>query len=56
MSEGISQSRWIAKLVEKKLESEWPKSIRQLAGAWPDFPEAEELREDQALDTSREPL
>jgi hypothetical protein len=56
MSEGISQSRWIAKLVEKKLESEWPKSIRQLAGAWPDFPEAEELRKDQALDTSREPL
>lgn len=55
-NEGLSQSRWIARLVEEKLESEWPESVRKLAGAWPDFPEAEKLRENQSADLVCEKL
>ncbi len=52
--EGISQSQWVAKLIETKLASSWPESVRALAGAWPDFPELTELRQAQGEDTLRE--
>lgn len=52
--EGVSQSQWIAKLIEEKLEGSWPPSVRALAGVWPDFPEAETLRQDQGQDNPRE--
>lgn len=56
-SEGLSQSKWVARLIEAKLTSQWPESVKQLAGAWPaDFPEAEDLREGQPDDLPREPL
>jgi hypothetical protein len=55
-SEGLSQSRWIAKLVSDRLSSQWPESVRELAGAWPDFPEAEELRQSAGQDVPREKL
>jgi len=41
---GVSQSKWVADAVRQRVRSEWPPSIAQLAGAWPDFPVAEELR------------
>ncbi|MEM7734170.1 MAG: DUF6364 family protein [Deinococcota bacterium] len=42
---GVSQSRWIAKLIEEKLATEWSESVKQLVGSWPaDFPEAEDIR------------
>lgn len=55
-SEGVSQSRWLAALVEQRLAQHWPESVRALAGAWGDFPEAEALRQGMAEDLPREPL
>lgn len=52
---GVSQSKWIARLIEERLSSQWPESVKQLAGAWPeDFPEVEELRKAQGEDLPRE--
>lgn len=53
---GISQSRWIADLIEERLETDWPESFRRLAGAMPDFPLAEQIHVDQAADLQREDL
>ena len=53
---GISQSQWIAEAVRRRVKTEWPESVRALAGAWPDFPMAEEIRKNQGADSSREPL
>ena len=52
-SEGIPVSRWIARLVREKTRTEWPETVRSLAGAWSDFPMSESLRND-ATDTPRE--
>lgn len=38
-AEGIPVSRWIARLVQERTRSEWPPQVRDLAGAWADFPE-----------------
>jgi hypothetical protein len=53
---GISQSQWIAEAVRRRVKTEWPESVLALAGAWPDFPMAEEIRKNQGADSSREPL
>jgi hypothetical protein len=53
---GISQSKWIAEAVRLRVKKEWPASVLGLAGAWPDFPTAEEIRESQDIDASREQL
>lgn len=53
---GLSQSRWLAELVREKTTREWPAAIRELAGAWRDFPEAEELRRSQGRDVEREEI
>ncbi|MEQ6342615.1 MAG: CopG family transcriptional regulator [Gammaproteobacteria bacterium] len=53
---GIPVSRWVAALVEEKTRTTWPESVFKLAGAWPDFPEPEELRRAQGEDHTREPL
>jgi Ribbon-helix-helix domain len=53
---GISQSKWIAEAVRLRFSKEWPASVLALAGAWPDFPTAEEIRESQGTDLSREYL
>ncbi|HFE66627.1 MAG TPA: CopG family transcriptional regulator [Chloroflexi bacterium] len=42
----ISQSEWVAALIQEKLQNEWPESVASLAGAWADFPSAEEIRSD----------
>lgn len=56
-SEGLSQSRWVARLIEEELASQWPESVKRLAGTWPaDFPEAETLRESPTEDLPRETL
>lgn len=54
--EGVSQSQWIARLIEEKLATTWPEPVRRLAGAWSDFPEAEALRQGQGEDVLREPF
>ena len=53
---GISNSRWVADLIREKTALEWPESVRHLAGAWPDFPTAEELRQGLPGDAPRKPL
>lgn len=55
-SAGISNSRWVAELIRSRTASEWPESVRRLAGAWPDFPTAEELRAGLPDDVPRRPL
>jgi hypothetical protein len=50
---GVSVSRWVAELVENRTRTEWPAEVRQLAGAWPDFPELEEIRPADAKDRAR---
>ncbi|MBI1788745.1 MAG: CopG family transcriptional regulator [Acidobacteria bacterium] len=53
---GLSQSKWVALAVRERVRSEWPCSVSKLAGAWPDFPSAEELRTKMGTDATREPL
>jgi hypothetical protein len=45
---------WVASLVRARVCGEWPGDVRQLAGAWPDFPEANELRQSGGTDLPRE--
>jgi hypothetical protein len=40
----VSVSRWVADLVESRTRTDWPPELRQLAGAWPDFPDLQEIR------------
>ncbi len=53
---GVSISKWVATLVRGRPADKWPASVTALAGAWSDFPVAEELRADMASDAPREPL
>lgn len=53
---GLSHSRWVAQLVRERTASEWPHSVTRLAGAWADFPLAEDLRRASGTDVPREPL
>ena len=41
---GVWVSRWVAELVENRTRTEWPAEVLELAGAWPDFPDLEDLR------------
>jgi len=52
----LSKSKWIAKLIEEKVDSEWPLSVKEAAGTWDDFPSAEELRDNVGKDAKREKL
>jgi hypothetical protein len=51
---GVSQSRWLADLIRHRTATEWPDSVRRLAGAWADMPTAEELRRGAVKDVRRE--
>lgn len=52
----MSQSKWIANLIREKIADEWPESVKQLAGAWGEFPSAEEIRGTLGEDSTREGL
>lgn len=52
----LSLSRWVGQLIQENLRQEWPRSVAELAGAWKDFPEAEELRAEMGEDVPREPI
>ncbi len=54
--EGLSQSQWVARLIRARLENEWPLAVRELAGSWPELPEADELRCGLGEDVPRESL
>ena len=53
---GLSQSKWVANLIKEKVMSEWPDSVRQLAGAWENLPTLEEIRATNTPDSPREDL
>ena len=53
---GLSQSRWLAELVRQASARDWPAAVRELAGAWKDFPTADELRRRVGRDAKREKL
>lgn len=55
-SAGIPVSRWISRLIQEHTRTEWPPQVRELAGVWNDFPDAEGLRADSGTDSPREPL
>ena len=51
---GMPVSRWVANLIQEKTRTQWPESVKQLAGSWTDFPDLEELRNPPTPDTRRE--
>jgi hypothetical protein len=53
-AEGISQSKWIARLVEERLDDMWPPEVLSLAGSMPDFPSLEEIRAFEGEDLPRD--
>jgi len=55
-SEGVSLSKWIALALRTKTATAWPKEVLDLEGAWPDFPELNELRRGALPDARREEL
>lgn len=52
----LSQSKWIASLIEEKINDEWPASVKNLAGAWTDLPTLEKIRNTKKTDAVREEL
>ncbi len=52
----VSVSKWVADRVSKSVETSWPPEFLALAGAFPDFPEAEDLRRGYGDDVPRESL
>ena len=50
----LSKSKWIAGAIKEKLIDEWPVSVKELAGAWNDFPSLEEIRQNPQPDSPRE--
>lgn len=53
---GLSQSRWIAELIRRHAVIHWPRTVRRLAGSWPEFPDAAEIRGGLGQDVPREPV
>ena len=56
-AEGLSQSKWVVRLIQQKTASTWPKSIARAVGAWNDFLDPEVLRVSASkFDVPRESL
>lgn len=55
-AQGKSVSRWVAEQVTGNLANSWPQSWIDAAGAFPDFPDVEELRKGYGKDAPRESL
>ena len=51
---GVSVSRWVATVIRERSRTEWPDSVRGLAGSWSDFPDLESLRAEMGRDVERE--
>lgn len=48
---GLSNSKWIAELIKKHARQEWPIELKNLAGAFVDFP----LRDNSLQQTADSP-
>lgn len=53
---GLSQSKWVAQLITVKTSTEWPREVVDLAGAWEDFPDLEQIRSGVGDDLPRESM
>ena len=51
---GVSQSKWVTKLIEEELRETWPEEVLSLVGAWPDMPDLEDIRAGYGEDVPRE--
>ncbi|HXP83151.1 MAG TPA: hypothetical protein VN841_00435 [Bryobacteraceae bacterium] len=51
-----SVSRWIAAQVQRSLSDTWPQRVLDAAGAFPDFPELNQIRKGYGKDAPREPM
>ena len=52
----MSQSKWISIIINEKINTEWPITVREMAGTWKDFPNEEEIRSSMGHDAPREDL
>lgn len=53
----LSVSKWVAKIIEEKIATEWPEDIVKLAGSWKhDGPVINEIRSTGVCDSPREDL
>lgn len=52
-AEGMSLSKWIGERIRRRAQSEWPESVRTLAGAWSDLPSGAQIRRTRAKDVPR---
>lgn len=52
----VSISKWVSDRVTKSVDTSWPPEFLSLAGTFPDFPEARDLRKGYAKDVPRESL
>lgn len=52
----VSVSRWVAERVSQSVEKSWPPEFLALAGAFPDFPDGDDLRKGYGEDVPRESL
>lgn len=50
---GLWPSHWVAELIRQRTAIirqraalDWPEAVKNLAGAWPDFPSLKEIRSD----------
>ena len=50
----LSQSKWVSNLIRNRVSSQWPDSVKDLAGSWADMPDAEVLRKGFGEDAPRE--
>ena len=51
---GLSAQQWLQHIIDEKMVTNWPNSIKALAGTWQDAPFAEELRAAEGQDIARE--
>ena len=64
-AENLSSASWLDKLIKQrvgmlnksnKVNNQWSSDVRELAGAWQDFPSLEDIRHSTSQDMPREPL
>lgn len=51
---GLSTQQWLRQIIEEKTATNWPNSIKALAGTWQDAPFSETLRAAEGQDIARE--
>lgn len=49
----VSQSQFVAELIRRATDDQWPDEVLGLAGSVPDFPDANALRGSEAADAPR---